>query len=216
VISAQLAIVFWWTKNWILHNIFGISFCVQAISIISIGKFKIGFILLAGLFFYDIFWVFGSDVMVTVAKSFDAPAKLIFPISLDPWKQSILGLGDIVVPGIFISLCLRFDAVRSFARDKLKNVDIHQNFAKYYFISVMIFYNCGLVTTGVVMFWFNHAQPALLYLCPAVSLSVILTALFRGELKDVLDYDEEQLKSPNAGEKDQDQDKEEKEDKKAK
>ena len=29
-----------------------------------------GAILLAGLFVYDVFWVFGTDVMVTVAKSF--------------------------------------------------------------------------------------------------------------------------------------------------
>ena len=38
-----------------------------------------GCILLSGLFFYDIFWVFGNDLMVTVAKSFEAPIKLVFP-----------------------------------------------------------------------------------------------------------------------------------------
>ncbi len=35
-------------------------------------------ILLAGLFVYDIFWVFCTPVMVSVAKSFDAPIKLLF------------------------------------------------------------------------------------------------------------------------------------------
>lgn len=38
-----------------------------------------GALLLSGLFFYDIFWVFGTPVMVTVAKSLDAPIKLVFP-----------------------------------------------------------------------------------------------------------------------------------------
>lgn len=37
-----------------------------------------GVILLAGLFVYDIFWVFCTPVMVAVAKSFDAPIKLLF------------------------------------------------------------------------------------------------------------------------------------------
>jgi Signal peptide peptidase len=37
-----------------------------------------GVILLAGLFVYDIFWVFCTPVMVSVAKSFDAPIKLLF------------------------------------------------------------------------------------------------------------------------------------------
>jgi minor histocompatibility antigen H13 len=29
------------------------------------------------LFFYDIFWVFGTEVMVTVAKNLDGPIKLL-------------------------------------------------------------------------------------------------------------------------------------------
>ena len=31
----------------------------------------------AGLFIYDIFWVFCTPVMVSVAKSFDAPIKVL-------------------------------------------------------------------------------------------------------------------------------------------
>lgn len=31
----------------------------------------------AGLFIYDIFWVFFTPVMVSVAKSFDAPIKVL-------------------------------------------------------------------------------------------------------------------------------------------
>jgi len=56
-----------------------------------------------GLFFYDIFWVFGTDVMVTVARSFDAPIKLLFLRSHatedEAAQFSMLGLGDIVIPG---------------------------------------------------------------------------------------------------------------------
>lgn len=73
-----------------------------------------GCILLLGLFFYDIFWVFGTDVMVTVAQSFEAPIKLMFPQDLlenglSAKHHAMLGLGDIVVPGIFIALLLRYD-----------------------------------------------------------------------------------------------------------
>eukprot|EP00923_Selenidium_pygospionis_P044550 GHVN01077001.1.p1 GENE.GHVN01077001.1~~GHVN01077001.1.p1 ORF type:complete len:442 (-),score=81.37 GHVN01077001.1:488-1813(-) len=97
------------TKNWMLHNILAIAFSVQAISLISVGSFKIAALLLSLLFFYDIFWVFGTEVMVTVAKSFDGPIKIILPRSLEPWQFSILGLGDIVVPGIVVAMSLRFD-----------------------------------------------------------------------------------------------------------
>merc|ERR1712137_1393101 len=98
------------TKHWVANNIFGISFSIQGVAMISPGTYSVGCVLLGLLFFYDIFWVFGTDVMVTVAKSFDAPIKLLFPRSLDAdVPPSLLGLGDIVIPGIFIALMLRFD-----------------------------------------------------------------------------------------------------------
>jgi hypothetical protein len=57
----------------------------------------------SGLFFYDIYWVFFTPVMIGVAKNIDGPIKLMFEISkgtvdTDP-TFSILGLGDIVLPG---------------------------------------------------------------------------------------------------------------------
>jgi minor histocompatibility antigen H13 len=54
-------------------------------------------------------------MMVTVAKSLDVPIKLMFPrpAPLDDPSASashaMLGLGDVVLPGIMIGLALRFD-----------------------------------------------------------------------------------------------------------
>lgn len=97
-----------------MNNIFGIAFSISGIKAISLPNFKIGFILLWGLFFYDIFWVYGTDVMVSVAKAVDAPIKLLFPkdYSVTPYKFSMLGLGDIVIPGIFVGLSLKYDIER--------------------------------------------------------------------------------------------------------
>ncbi|AQK67870.1 Signal peptide peptidase [Zea mays] len=63
-----------------------------------------GAILLGGLFVYDIFWVFFTPVMVSVAKSFDAPIKLLFPTADAERPFSMLGLGDIVIPVISASV----------------------------------------------------------------------------------------------------------------
>lgn len=49
--------VYFKTKHWTMNNILGICFCLQGIERFSLGTFKIGAILLVGLFFYDIFWV---------------------------------------------------------------------------------------------------------------------------------------------------------------
>ena len=66
-------------KHWIANNTLGLAFSIQGIEFLSVGSVKIGAILLCGLFLYDIFWVFCTPVMVSVAKSFDAPIKLLFP-----------------------------------------------------------------------------------------------------------------------------------------
>ena len=82
------------------------TFTIAGIKLLKMPNFKIIFMLLWLLFIYDIFWVFYSDVMVTVAKKFDVPIKLKFPFND---KFSILGLGDMVLPGILVALCLKFD-----------------------------------------------------------------------------------------------------------
>lgn len=62
-------------KHWIANNLFGIAFAINGVELLHLNNVVTGCILLCGLFFYDIFWVFGTNVMVTVAKSFEAPIK---------------------------------------------------------------------------------------------------------------------------------------------
>lgn len=133
--------------------------------------------------------------MVTVAKSFDGPIKLLFPRKLPTLDSkgefSLLGLGDIVIPGLFVALLLRFDAVRS----KIPLINLESAaFSKIYFNVNVLCYAAGLLSTVGVMYYFHAAQPALLYLVPACLGGSILTALFRNEMKELLDYNEENKK----------------------
>ncbi|KOB65091.1 Presenilin-like signal peptide peptidase, partial [Operophtera brumata] len=61
--------------HWIANNLFGIAFAINGVELLHLNNVVTGCILLCGLFLYDIFWVFGTNVMVTVAKSFEAPIK---------------------------------------------------------------------------------------------------------------------------------------------
>eukprot|EP00126_Sphaerothecum_destruens_P008586 Sdes_comp20266_c0_seq1m13792 len=187
-------------KHWIANNIFGLAFSINGIEMISLGNVKIGCLLLGGLFFYDIFWVFGTDVMVTVAKSFDAPIKLLFPKDflingIFATQFTMLGLGDIVIPGIFLALLLRFDRYRCFFAQKGSNrKNSLQNFVEFdkkYFKTGYISYIVGMLATFSVMHIFNHAQPALLYLVPTCISGPLLVAAFSGELKALFAYDDE-------------------------
>merc|ERR1719330_674415 len=187
-VGGIMAVAFLFSKNWIINNLFGVSFCLLGIKMIGISEYKPGAIMLVGLFFYDIFWVFGSkpvfgsNVMVSVAKGVEAPIKLMFPRSASGCGNllhSMLGLGDIVVPGIFISFLAKWDAV-IIGESKAESF--------VYLNSVMVGYFLSLATTVAIMLFFNAAQPALLYIVPYVLLTSLVTALVRGEFSTLWDY----------------------------
>jgi len=187
VVSLSCLVWYIQTKNWLANNLLGLSFSIQGVSLISLGSYQIGCILLGGLFLYDIFWVFGTDVMVTVAKSFDAPIKLLFPKSLfaEKFSFSMLGLGDIVIPGIFIALLLRYDAHRAKPRK--------HGFKTPYFRTTFVGYAMGLITTIFVMHTFQAAQPALLYLVPACIGFSSVQAILLGDLKGLYTFEEKEV-----------------------
>eukprot|EP00069_Balaena_mysticetus_P021418 bmy_00512T0 len=177
-------------KHWIANNLFGLAFSLNGVELLHLNNVSTGCILLGGLFIYDIFWVFGTNVMVTVAKSFEAPIKLVFPQDLlekglEADNFAMLGLGDIVIPGIFIALLLRFD------------ISLKKNTHTYFYTSFAA-YIFGLGLTIFIMHIFKHAQPALLYLVPACIGFPVLVALAKGEVTEMFSYEESNPKDPAA------------------
>ncbi len=182
------------TKHWVLNNIIGLSFCVLSIELISLGSFTKGCILLVGLFFYDVFWVFGTEVMVTVAKNFDAPIKLLWPrfnAITQTTQFSLLGLGDIVIPGIFIALMLRFDLY--LFKQKNPSATHKSKFTRTYFYSCLVGYMLGLACTMLVLHIFKAGQPALLYIVPGCIGSVLFTAFKNGQFADLMAYKDPEI-----------------------
>ena len=128
---------------------------------------------------------------------------------MDWLPVSLQGLGDIVIPGIFVALMLRYD--------------VKNGFRTKYFQSCFGGYVLGLSATLFVMIYFNvstrcwldcfsmncfpmfmvcpldpqAAQPALLYIVPSILGCTGVHAWLRGELKQVFEYSEE-VEKPEA------------------
>ena len=92
----------------------------------------------------------------------------------------MLGLGDIVVPGLYVALTLRMALPRA-AQAKAEGKPA----PKRYFPAVIFGYFAGLATTIVVMNVFNAAQPALLYIVPGILGATFLRALVAGGVKEL-------------------------------
>jgi len=224
-----VGVIYFLKKNWILNNILGMAFSVFGIENLTLGEFKVGLILLSLLFFYDIFWVFYTPVMVSVAKKIEGPVKLMFPKlqaaieqmrkekgedneyagkPYDPREYNMIGLGDIVIPGIYVALMLRFD-IYLYKKAKKDIAKFGFSFKNMkYFLITFIFYNLGIIITLCSMYFFNHAQPALLYLVPCTLISSTFMALITKEIKTLWKFNEEKI---DEEEDDEDEEEEEKE-----
>jgi minor histocompatibility antigen H13 len=199
LLASPIGVSYFLFKNWTLNNILGIAFSIFGIENLMLGQFKVGFILLGLLFFYDIFWVFGTPVMVTVAKNLDGPIKLMFPKNLEsitngvsPTDFNMIGLGDIVIPGVFVALMLRFDMNNFFRANKNTQMQFSATNNKF-FLATMFGYAFGIVFTLAIMAFFKAAQPALLYLVPGCLGSSLIMGLVTGKLKDLWEFEEEGL-----------------------
>ncbi|KAL7056345.1 hypothetical protein AAHC03_021139 [Spirometra sp. Aus1] len=179
--TSNVGFTYLFTQHWVSNNIIGVAIAITAIEYLHLDKVINGCILLSGLFFYDIFWVFATDVMVSVAKSFEAPIKVVFPRDILTGgffskELSMLGLGDIVIPGIFLALLLRFDC------------RLNRNGSRTYFRTSFFAYIVGLLATFAAMYIFKHAQPALLYLVPTCLGFPLTLALIKGDLGAMMTY----------------------------
>ncbi|XP_070985228.1 signal peptide peptidase-like 2A isoform X4 [Oncorhynchus clarkii lewisi] len=174
---------------WILQDLLGVAFCLNFLKTISLSNFKICVILLSLLLLYDVFFVFitplfmpnGESIMVQVALGPDAAGEKLPVVMRVPrfsaWTQnlcgmqfSILGYGDIIVPGLLVAYCSRFDVWVNSPK-------------KIYLFCCCIAYLCGMVLTFAVMLVTKMGQPALLYLVPFTLLGSALLAWRRGEMR---------------------------------
>ncbi|CAE6480245.1 unnamed protein product [Rhizoctonia solani] len=182
-------------KSALMTDILALSFSHTALGTMKIDSLQTGCILLSGLFLYDIWWVFGTQVMVTVATSLTIPIKLLWPRSIltylsilprpENWRSTmLLGLGDVVIPGLLVALAYRLD-MHLRRKGMLKPSD-----GQTYFRATMIGYAVGLSMAFAAMHVFRAAQPALLYLSPTCCLSFIFTALKRGEWSYVWNWED--------------------------
>ena len=128
----------------------------------------------------DIFFVFGTDVMMTVALKIEAPVKFLYPAPPSDvpreYPFSVLGLGDIVVPGFFVRFMTKVD-------DNLGG-----NFS--YATVTTIAYGLGLAICFVVNEVTKSGQPALLYLNPACIGASLACGAANGQLTEVWNFED--------------------------
>ena len=182
VLGILFSIAYWlptsMAQKFIVSNVIAWSIAMVSLGTIGLGSFQTAAILLAGLFCYDCFFVFGTDVMMTVATKIEAPVKFIFPAvpseSPREYPFSVLGLGDVVIPGLFVRFMKQIDEA---LQPKLPYIGIST-----------AAYTLALSTCFAVNYVTSAGQPALFYIDPALIGSVLGAAAFNDQLAEVWNF----------------------------
>ena len=188
ILSLILIIFYFITRHWILNDLICFCLAFTTLSFIVLKSFFLCFVCLFGFFIYDTFWVFYSDkifaenVMMVAATSIQIPIKIEFPIlfSNNPIKNCmLLGLGDILLPGMVIKYCRRFDLLKK-KMDK-KKINLRKKASKmgfYHYNLLLYFISVSLAM--IMMFVFNHGQPVLFYISPIFIFGLMIKAYYDG------------------------------------
>ncbi|XP_054858427.1 signal peptide peptidase-like 2A isoform X2 [Eublepharis macularius] len=186
---------------WILQDILGIAFCLNFIKTLKMPNFKSCVILLGLLLVYDVFFVFitpyitksGESIMVEVATGPSKNSEKLPVVMRVPRLQlctpmicgmpfSLLGFGDIILPGLLVAYCHRFD--------------VQTSSSSVYYISCCVAYAVGMLLTFLVLSLMEMAQPALLYLVPCILVTSALVAWKRKEMKKFWEGNNYQVMDP--------------------
>lgn len=92
----------------------------------------------------------------------------------------MLGLGDIVLPGLLLSLCIKYDIDSFIIQNRgFKIEDL--TFPLFYLITLA--YGASLVIVYCAMIYFSHPQPALVFIVPICTLTLGIFGLFENHKK---------------------------------
>lgn len=191
---------------WPLQDLLCISLCFVFIDTIQLPSLRVGTILLSVAFVYDIFFVyvspylFGSNVMIDVAsgggntrvRGFEycdqhpeasechheiVPMVLSIPLLFSFYGgNALLGLGDLIIPGLLVSFCIRYDYCTGYP------------LSRKYFCVASVAYALGLFlanTMAILLRDVVAGQPALMYIVPFMLIAVLGFANANGELESM-------------------------------
>lgn len=210
--------------GWIVQDLVGFCVIVSLLRLINLPDMQTAAIMMAGLFLYDIFWVFGSkyftadgsSVMEAVATASGTSETMPLLLKIPKFDEfggySMLGYGDVVLPGLLTQFARALDKSYEMAHSTVTGTQdcssepspdqdsddstpllpqqlnifpfINRATPRYFVISVFG-YVVGLFFAFLAVYVTGMGQPALLYLVPCTMIPILVYAQSRGELNSI-------------------------------
>jgi len=167
------------------------SIKVATVLLVAVFLYDIFFVFISPLIFH------GESIMVTVATGGGAanvsadycekypndrrcgegqplPMLLNIPRIGDfRGGSSLLGLGDVVLPGLLVSFTARLDEAKRLVGEHT-NMSVQSNLLGGYTLWLIVAYAIGLLVANAAVVIMQQAQPALLYIVPTIMCTMII------------------------------------------
>mmetsp|Transcript_69 Transcript_69/g.158 ORF Transcript_69/g.158 Transcript_69/m.158 type:complete len:530 (-) Transcript_69:277-1866(-) len=191
----------WYT--WVLQDVLGTAFLLMLQRIVHLPSIKGSTILLSLALLYNVFLIFFAPHLSYASRDQagfgpDAtPLLLRIPYLNSSFPQieyAVFGLGDIGIPGLYVSNLLQLDLKRNLwvpqwpeyghlGKSRLQKTG--------YCVYAICGYIAGVLTINAIELVTDQVQPSLMYLVPFLFAPVFATAYLRGDLRSLWDEDYE-------------------------
>lgn len=192
LLSVGIGVWYVLQKHWIPNNMLGLACSISSIEILQLNNVVTGYIMMTIYYLDTVCFTVGQQFWQSLANTLDLPILLMFPKSIITTTSgggsaaaaassgpefALLDVADIVIPGIFLALMLRFDQ----AMQRKLNV---------YFYATLLGYVCGIFLASTVLILFRQMYTTTGFVVPCCLVPPALVALRLGDLKMFFSYDD--------------------------
>uniref|UniRef100_A0A158R471 Signal peptidase I n=1 Tax=Syphacia muris TaxID=451379 RepID=A0A158R471_9BILA len=154
-----------WKPTYFVNNMLGVTAAYVVIARVQTVSYIAGIVFLIGMVIFDLFWLYGIDLFSTVTRDTSAPILLVMPWG-DAGKKERLATLDIIVPGIFLNILIKF-------------ADMYDSGAFYPSFYAVIF---GLIVTFLLHLYKDKTIPAIVLPAAFAVVTSLVTVNRAGDL----------------------------------
>lgn len=214
----SVSIGFWYLlqKHWIPNNMLGLACSISSIELLQLNNVVTGYIMMIIYYLDTVCFSLGQHFWESLATSIDLPILILFPKNVAdgggssgagsttlsshhhpsanddmmPINYALFDVADIVIPGLFLALMLRFDQSNRAAAAASGPSASSARKLNVYFYATLLGYVAGIVLAWSMLIVFRCVYTTTAFVVPGCLLPPVLVALRLGDVKLFFSYDD--------------------------
>lgn len=205
LLSVSIGVWYLLQKHWIPNNMLGLACSISSIELLQLNNVVTGYIMMIIYYLDTVCFSLGQSFWESLATSIDLPILILFPknvvdgaaaaaatlshhpsaaaAAMMPINYALFDVADIVIPGIFLALMLRFDQSNATTAHGARKLNV-------YFYATLLGYVAGILLAWSMLIAFRVVYTTTAFVVPGCLVPPALVALRLGDVKVYFSYDD--------------------------